>query len=170
MGWNTCDWIFIACGGVGCLACLFPVMQGPYRAADPITSLNWPSRKYYVKLTTDKGMTPSVTWKYMKTEMCKRFEAAQLKYGTATGNLISSVMSSTITLPICDVQPACRQNMADRCTQYDRMVWNGVVLIIMCFLCLTMYGLALVLMSLSGKTKAKRNSWVLGVIGAIIQS
>merc|ERR1719352_1712324 len=99
-------------------------------------------------------MTPSVTWKYMKTEMCKRFESAQLKYGTATGTLISSVMSATITLPICDVQPACRQNMADRCTQYGRMVWNGMLLMIMGLACGLMYAAAVMLMMMSGKAKA----------------
>merc|ERR1740138_272015 len=112
-------------------------------------------------------MTPSVTWKYMKTEMCKRFEAAQLKYGTATGTLISSVMSATVTLPICDVQSACRQNMADRCTQYDRMVWNGMVLLIMVLLCTALNGLALVLMMMSSKVKAKKNAWFLAVAGAV---
>jgi hypothetical protein len=145
-------------------------MQGPYRVAAPATSINWPERKYYIRLTSDKGMSPSVEWKYMKLEMCKKFEAAQLKYGTPTGNILSSALDSTISLPICDVKPDCRQNMADRCTQYDRMVWNGLVLLIMVLLCGALYGLGLVLMFLSGKVTAKRNAWSMGVAGAIVQT
>ena len=39
--------------------------MGPYREGAAISQLNWPARKDHIKLTTDKGMTPSVTWKYM---------------------------------------------------------------------------------------------------------
>jgi len=170
MGWNACDYIFLGFGILGSMSCAGAALMGPYRRGQAQMNLQWPERKYYIRLTTDKGMNPSVTWSSMKLETCKKFESAQLKYGTPTGTLISEAMQSTITLPICDVRPDCRQNMADRCTQYDRMVWNGFVLLIMCFLCLCMYGLALVLMFLSNKVKAKRNSWVMAVIGCIIQA
>lgn len=170
MGWNSCDYIFIVFGCLGSMMCLLATVQGPYRLAAPATAINWPERKYYISVTTDKGMSPSVTWKYMKMEMCKKFEAAQLKYGTPTGNILSSALDATISLPICDVKPDCRQNMADRCTQYDRMVWNGLVLLIMVLLSGFLFGLALILMMLSGKVKAKKNAWTMGVMGTVVQT
>lgn len=170
MGWNGCDYAFMGLGIIGSFSCLFATIQGPYREAAPAIKINWPERKYYIKVTTDKGMTPSVEWKYMKLEMCKKFEAAQLKYGNPAGNVISSVLDSTISIPMCDVKPDCRQNMADRCTQYDRMVFNGLLLQIMCLLCGALYALGVLLMMLSSKVSAKKNAWILGVVGALFQT
>jgi hypothetical protein len=106
------------------------------RQANAIPSLYWPLRKYYLKKVSDKAMQPSVTWKYLKFEMCKRFEVAQAKYASPVGAVIGDTMSGMgkalgTGMPLCDPIAACRENLMHRCLQYDLMAYTSLAVMIM---------------------------------------
>merc|ERR1719201_462473 len=106
------DYLFFGIGLGSVFAYFIGIGFLQIRQAPAIGTLYWPLRKYYLRKVSDKAMQPSVTWKYLKFEMCKRFEVAQAKYGSPTGAVIGDTMSGVgkslgTGMPLCDPIAAC---------------------------------------------------------------
>jgi len=106
----------------------------PMRFAKPNMEISWPNRWYYILQATDMGTSPSAKYKFLKLEICMRFDQAQQTFGNPAGMLMGKFMtdgplaSITSLAPICDVKAACREHMATRCIWYEYLYFDG-----MCF-------------------------------------
>jgi len=162
---------FLAICGIGAYFVGVTFLQ--IRQANAIGSLYWPMRKYYLKKVSDKAMQPSVTWKYLKFEMCKRFEVAQAKYGTPMGQVVGTTMTGMadlvgVGMPLCDPIAACRENIMHRCLQYDLMAYTSLAVMVMNLLGVIFWLCAFVLLMFSAKPASRFKAAFIASFGVLI--
>jgi len=127
------DYVTIGFGILGCLICCGASVAAPYRKAKPIGELDWPmERWYYIRAATDKGGAPIAQYKMLKLEICQRFDIAQMTFGNPQGRLASKMLTSGPfgaiggALPLCDIKPACREQLSIRCIWYDYLTFDSM--------------------------------------------
>lgn len=167
-GLGMCDIMMLLlclCGGLmGCIAVLF----GYYRWKDSfISSLQWAQRKYYIKKLTDKAGQPTVTWKTLKQDICAKFNAAQMKFGNPVGMATAKLMERTISIPLCSIKPACRENMSERCIFYDYAVDDGIIVLLGNLGSMMMLGLCTFCLMVSNKPHWKMYAAICAALGGI---
>lgn len=168
-GLRFCDICLLLLGAVGAVMGSTAMLFGHYREAEPESLIGWPLRKYYIKKVTDKAMKPSITWKSLKQDTCAKYEAAQMKYGNPSGQVIAKILTETIPLPLCGVKPNCREHMSERCIYYDFAVDNGLIVMLCNAGSFLMLGLAGFCLMISNKPHWKMYAGTFCFLGGLLQ-